>query len=388
MPISSERNVGKVLVMAKGYPPTLGGVETYSSEIARNMAASGAEVYVITQFPGRVGWHKSPGISVFNVGEGPQWRVMWRMLGVLVKLKKQVPSINYAHATTWRVAVPLLVLGWPRRFSLTVHSRETLIPGGFLLSQVARYVFGRAVHIMAISRTALRLCGEKFSRIRQVGEFRYNGVSFSLGKQEAQFKISSLLEAGKPAQMLVACRLVERKNVGLAIKALGCLKQRGFKPLPVLSIAGVGPDLEVLKSLAVTQGIAKNVKFLGHVRHSDLKGLYARADMFLHPHSHTHDVRDVESFCLVIADAMAMAVPVISGNDGAPGEYITHGENGLLVSGTSPSELADAIALLVNDKEKTRKMAGNAYVYALRNFSWVKHVQVILEWSKHEIRSK
>ncbi len=61
-----------------------------------------------------------------------------------------------------------------------------------------------------------------------------------------------------------------------------------------------------------------------------------------------------------VLEAMAMGKPVIALNTGGLDEVITPGETGVLVTPGSRDELADAIIVLLSDKEKCRRMGINA----------------------------
>ena len=66
-----------------------------------------------------------------------------------------------------------------------------------------------------------------------------------------------------------------------------------------------------------------------------------------------------EGFGLVIIEAMAQAVPVISTNEGAVGEILTHDRDGLLVPSANPDAMAEAVDRLLCD-EPTRRRIGEA----------------------------
>jgi glycosyltransferase involved in cell wall biosynthesis len=79
----------------------------------------------------------------------------------------------------------------------------------------------------------------------------------------------------------------------------------------------------------------------------DVPDLLGAMDLFLFP---THS----EAFGLVIVEAMAMGVPVISADcDGVP-DIVDHGRTGLLVSPTDVEGLTGAVADLLGDEGKRR----------------------------------
>lgn len=85
-----------------------------------------------------------------------------------------------------------------------------------------------------------------------------------------------------------------------------------------------------------------------------------------------HGSKIGESFGIVIAEAMARGVPVIShpslgGQDNAQTELIDHGVNGFIVN--SPQEYAQAAAFLLTNPEKSREMGAAGRTKAMKCYS-------------------
>jgi glycosyltransferase involved in cell wall biosynthesis len=81
----------------------------------------------------------------------------------------------------------------------------------------------------------------------------------------------------------------------------------------------------------------------------ELRQLYAEADLFVFP-----TLGDVHS--LVIMEAMASGLPVISTDVGAISEEVDHGTTGFLVPRQDPSAVVEAVNILLNDPQKRRDM--------------------------------
>ena len=73
---------------------------------------------------------------------------------------------------------------------------------------------------------------------------------------------------------------------------------------------------------------------------------------------------ELEPFGLVVAEALARAVPVIAPRTGGPAEIVRDGVDGLLVDPDDPRALASAIVTVLGDAELRRRMgdAGRAHV--------------------------
>jgi glycosyltransferase involved in cell wall biosynthesis len=76
--------------------------------------------------------------------------------------------------------------------------------------------------------------------------------------------------------------------------------------------------------------------------------------------------------------AMSAGVPVIASKVGGLGEAVRHGETGLLVE-NEPAAIAEAIRLLVNDRELARRMGAAGRRVAIANFTVDRMVRRTME---------
>ena len=98
------------------------------------------------------------------------------------------------------------------------------------------------------------------------------------------------------------------------------------------------------------------VHFLGPKSHTDLRAIYASADLFAAP-SVTAKNGDVEGFGLVILEAMASGLPVIASNSGGITDIITDGENGLLAQERDSRQIASHIDRLIHSPALSEKLS-------------------------------
>ena len=141
-------------------------------------------------------------------------------------------------------------------------------------------------------------------------------------------------------------RLVDVKGYPFLIKAVKKMKLEGYKDFCVL-IMGDGPLREKLLALSVEMGVEEEIRFLG--RREDVSSILSIADAFVLPTLG-------EGFGLVILEAMAHKLPVISTTTMAIPEIVVEGETGLLVEPKSVDELAHAMKRLMDDRDFAKKM--------------------------------
>jgi glycosyltransferase involved in cell wall biosynthesis len=99
---------------------------------------------------------------------------------------------------------------------------------------------------------------------------------------------------------------------------------------------------------------------------------YAASDIFVLP-------TKMEPFGLVITEAMASGLPVITSRLAGAAELIKDGETGLLLNDPeNPGELQDKIFKLTRDSDYRNNMGNNAAA-AMQQYSWEK---VKIEYEK------
>jgi glycosyltransferase involved in cell wall biosynthesis len=112
-------------------------------------------------------------------------------------------------------------------------------------------------------------------------------------------------------------------------------------------IVGEGPLRQALECLAEELGIRDKVIFTGF--RNDIPELLAIMDVFVLP-----TLR--EGFGVVLAEAMAMAKPVISSDIGPVAEVVVDGETGFLVPPDEAALFAQKTLLLLRDEHRQQQM--------------------------------
>lgn len=377
--MSEARVPQRVLVVAKAYPPEVGGVESYSEHVARAYLARGLEPIVVTSWKGALGWHdiRYPEgvIRILNVGASSQPIVFIRLFLVCTYIRL-MQKFDFIHATTWRPALAVMPFRALTPIVLTVHGQEV-----FTCPKVQRFamnwVLGKADLIITVSDSILKIAKEVVAKANVRGEWRvcYNGLSYL---DEARNHVRPVQPPDETIQILSFCRLVERKNIAGCLVALAQLRDVGVTNFSY-TIAGTGPLELDIKAQIRALGLQGVVKMTGYVKEHDIINLYRDADIFLHPQVSTREGRDLEGFGLVIADAMSFGAAVIVGKEGGPADFVAHGERGLVVDGGDFDAVAVAVDLLLLQPELRQRLAQEGRNWCLANLSWDRHVGQILE---------
>ena len=129
--------------------------------------------------------------------------------------------------------------------------------------------------------------------------------------------------------------LNSHKGYDVAIQALSIVRDKGYKFKYL--IAGTGPDEQVLKGLIRELNLEQYIMLLGWQELPNVKELYSKAHIFLHP-------AHFDPFPNAVLEAMASALIVIaSDQSGSAVERIENGLNGFIFRDNDSAGLADCI---------------------------------------------
>ena len=355
-----------ILVLAKGYPPETGGVETYSKQVALAYVRAGHYVTVVTAHPGPKGTEIRGGVTVINLGQkGGQLGVFRRMLLCLWSLRTQ--SFDFVHATTWRVALTGLVMRRKLAMVLTIHGREVFVVPKPLKPIMLR-VLSHAQHLPTVSQPILDKFESDLGFKLEKAFANWNGISFENEPPRTELQTET-------TQIFCMCRLVKRKNVDGAIRAVAELvkKRRNLK----FNIAGSGPEAEALSELIAELNMTGNIRLLGRVPNEDVADWYRNSQIFLHPQIAARGGQDMEGFGITIADAMAFGCVPIAGGSGGPLDFIRQAETGYVVDGTSISAITDVLDFLLTEPNHLAIISQAAYEFAHEKLTWDSHTERI-----------
>ncbi|WP_030710879.1 glycosyltransferase [Streptomyces sp. NRRL F-2580] len=161
-------------------------------------------------------------------------------------------------------------------------------------------------------------------------------------------------------EKVVACvgRLAFEKGVDLLLDAWA--DAAPHHPDWVLRIYGAGAEEEALRAHCTSLGLDDSVQWMGST--GDVLGALRGASVFA-------QASRAEGFPITLLEAMAAGVPVAA-FDCAPGvrEIVEHGEDGLLARLGNTMELAGHLDALMSDRELRDRLGDNAF-HAVKRYS-------------------
>jgi glycosyltransferase involved in cell wall biosynthesis len=161
-----------------------------------------------------------------------------------------------------------------------------------------------------------------------------------------------------------------RKNVRLLFDAYHRLRQN-LPDAPRLSLAG-HPPVASDQEYAVSLGIADQIDIHGSVTLQQLAELYRGASIFVLP-------SDEEGLGIVILEAMASGLPVVSTDCGGPATAVVKGETGYLTPVGDATAMAEALQRLIEAPSLRQRMGQAGRKVAEDRFSIAAAGQAYLE---------
>lgn len=172
-------------------------------------------------------------------------------------------------------------------------------------------------------------------------------------------------------------RIVENKNLQLALSAMKKVAEDGFKFKYL--IVGSGNYENKLKEIVAEYGLTDYVVFTGKILDRDeLSAHYLRANLFIFPST-------FDTASLAPIEAAAMKLPTIMNKDCSTAEIIENDVNGYLVK-ESPVDWAEKIEEIIKDKDKLIAIKETAYKQVYR--TWDSVAKEVVENYKEIIKNK
>ena len=276
-----------------------------------------------------------------------QFLVAAQLADVLTKKGCQHLHIHFAHVPTQIGMYAAAMAGIP--FTVMAHAND-IFERALLLPTKAK----RSKKFLTISdfnRAYLERCGVPADKLAVV----------RCGVQVLDVERPHAVSANPRFRIGSLGRLVEKKGFDVLIEAVAVLKQRGHE-LELL-IAGDGPLRNELMALVEQLELSQSVTFLGPLSHSAVPAWMATLDVFAlacKPDANG----DMDGIPVVLMEAMAQGVPVVSSRLSGIPELVMDQRSGLLAEPGDAQGMATQIERLMASPEYARTLAreGQAHV--------------------------
>jgi glycosyltransferase involved in cell wall biosynthesis len=315
----------KLLLVTKGFPPRIGGVETLCRQLAEGLTSRGEDVTVVTFSGGRPAAREEQPYRVIELpSRGDVFEWSSRLVPALRGQEFDVCHVHNLHASVaaavWAARVRPYVL--TPHYHGGGHSRTArLVHPGYRV--LGRRIVRGAAAVTAVSAAEASLLRCHFGADPEVIP---NGV--------APAHLATPPDRARQS-IVVVSRLVRYKRVDAVIEALPVL------PAHVLHIVGDGPEREPLLQLADRLGVRDRVQLTAErVSDPEVHRLLRDAAVYV-------NLSEAESFSYTVLESLAAGTPVVANGGPALAEWARRFPGAVLCADPAhPEQVAAAIRRL------------------------------------------
>jgi colanic acid/amylovoran biosynthesis glycosyltransferase len=292
------------------------------------------------------------------------WQISDRELSALLCALTRIDAC-VLHIYFGQIAVHLLPLirAWKKPSIVSFHGADVTVEMNKPAYRQATREMLAAVELVLVRSESLRRaltelgCDETKIALQRTGipleEFPFRERSFPSRSRGSEWR---LVQAG---------RLIEKKGLPVTLNAFAVFLDR--YPNATLTIAGEGPLLDELQKLTRELNIEERVSFTGFVSQEQLREIYYRSHIFLHPSQIGRDGNQ-EGVPNSMLEAMASGLPVFATEHGGIPEAIENAVSGVLVPEHDHEALSRALLSATQDLIFLSRIARSAAEIVRKNF--------------------
>lgn len=336
-------------------PPPAGGMANQTRQLSELLQREGAIVTIVQvnmdcqpRFVERVRGLRALVRLVPYIGR------LWKVAG-----RSELVHVMANSGWSWYLyAVPALCIARLRRTPSVLNYR-----GGEAETFLARSRRGVAKHMQRANVLVVPsgFLQRVFARYGMRSEVVPNIVDVDRFRPAAA-------RSSEGARLVVARNLEPIYDIPTALRAFALI--RSVIPEATLVVAGTGPALRALQSLASDLDIAGSVEFCGRMDRDQMADLYRSAAIVLNPSR-------VDNMPNSVLEAMASGVPVVSTNVGGVPFILSDGVTGLLVAAGDHEAMAAAAQRVMLDPELAARLR-RAALAEVAKYTWPRVKQ---QWS-------
>jgi len=342
----TDQPIPRAIVLVGPLPPPAGGMANQTQQLAALLRREGCDVTVVRN----------------NADYRPRWiaryrgvRALFRLLPFVTQVWRAAAKADLAHVMAnsgwaWHLfAAPAIWTCVLRGVPVVVNYR-----GGdaerFLRREIrlVRPTAARAASIIVPSG----FLGEVFSRFGLPTTIVPNIVDLGL------FRPAD--ELPRTPHLVVTRNLEAIYDIATAIRAFA--RFRDAFPEAVMTIAGEGPERQLLEALAVELRVADATKFIGRRANAELPALYRSASALVNPSR-------VDNMPVSVLEALASGVPVVSTDVGGVPYLVAHERDALLVPPGNSEAMAAALLRLHREPGLADRLLAAGFENAKR-YAW------------------
>lgn len=353
------------LVITNDFPPRIGGIESFVSQLCDLLAAApDSRVVVLTsQAPGSEEVDRSVDYRVER-RPGPLLPT-WRTTEVARDLLRETGAtrVIFGAAAPLSLMAPHLWSAGAERLLAISHGHETW----WATLPLARTVLGRMADGVDHLSTISDYTRKRISPALSVAA-REKMIMLSPPVDPAIFCPISAPVDDRP-RCVAAGRFVAQKGFSVLIDAWELmLLGRDWPRLPELVLVGDGPGRRRLERRVTELGLDTSVRFVGALSRGQMVQQLQAAQVFALPVRTRLGGLNPEGLGLVFLEAAACGLPVLVGDSGGARETVEDGRTGFLLDPDDRHLWAERLRLLLGQPELASEMGAAGRVRVIKNF--------------------
>jgi len=406
----------KILAIISLYPPyALGGYEQACRDTVEGLRERGHRVEVLTSMYGVDRQIVAQGIRRVLRSE-PFWQGgAYRTTGFIPLLRWHLQSNRYLRALlkavrpdvvyVWQmIGLPMSLLATVQRAGIPVVVNvqdawvlETMPADSWVcfwrkrptniirrsVKAVLRYPIDSVVstRLPDLRQESVHYVSKAFAGIYAANDYYFARERIIYNGIDVSHFVPATRAPRRPTRLLFLSRLNPEKGAHVAIVALALLGKELGRDTATLTVVGDSHDQEYKKQLHALvdeHDLHNLVTFHGAVPRAETAAIYNAHDIFIFPSSW------LESFGLVLAEAMACGLPVVGTTPGGSAEILEGGVTGLAIPPEDAGALANGVRRLIGDPALAQRLAKNGLERVHATFDQrtiIKHVDAYL----HEV---
>ena len=352
----------RIAILVQLFPPKwLAGTEIATYNIARHLAGRGHDVHVVTSLDQgllRESIEQGFRLHRLSVPRVQFLGIVLFWLKALLRLRTLRPELVLGQGLSMGVPACVARRLWRRPYVVWGRGMDVYLPW---LSKgvVAPLVLSSADTVIALTEDMKAEMQKICSRDVEVIP---NGIDVE-GFQDlpAKAEIREELGLGADDKIIVFVGTLRPvKGLKYLVEAMNVIRQSDNSAR--LMLVGDGEERQQLEALVQGRDLEGWVTFLGRVPNESVPRYLAGADVFVLPSLS-------EGFPNVVLEAMAAGLPVVASRVGGLPEIVEEGENGFLVEGGNPEQIADRVLRLLGDDELRARISATNREKA-RAYTW------------------
>ena len=342
------------------YPPQVGGIATYTSNVKDELERLGHNVYVLT-YPSDIQREKN--VFEANTANVPLLRgfsFIFSSYRLLLELIDE-HDIELIHANY--ILPPALVAVLTKRkkdikIVTSVHGSDiNILAKNVLLKPIIRYTLDKSDEVYFVSNNLYEKALElNVDNLGNKSTIIPNTVNTDKFKPNATDDNPLKDKYGKPLVIFIG-NLVKQKGLEYLLRA-----KHESKTDYALLIYGDGQEYDNLKNMIDKYNL-KDTYLMGKT-HSPEK-IIPQADIMVLPSVS-------EGASIIALESMSCQRAFISTDTGNIKDVITHDENGIIVPAKDSKKLSEEIDRLISDERLREKLGINARESIMKNYSKIK----------------